>query len=246
MSGFLRYFFAATLVALTASAGAQSSPHGSLPPAGHTVSVASLLVPEKAWEHLNKAIEADRAHRGQEAEQEIAKALEISPRFPQAYLLRGARKLDARHFQQAVDDFLLARHIDPRVMWSSTLLAGAENSLGHYHDAAVTLDLVYGPETDSWQFVFEKARSMVGLGDAQGALRWTASAIRTAPSNNLDVLLLRADALNLAHRTPEAIGELETYLASPLPQDHRDSARAMLTSFQQEASKTSEAMLATR
>ena len=246
MPGFLRHFFAASLIPLAASASAQSSPRAALPASSHTVSVASLLVSEKAWTHLNKAVDADRAHRDQEAEQEIAKALEITPRFPQAYLLRGARKLAAKHFQEAIDDVLIARNIDPRAMWSATLLAGAENSLGRCHDASVALDLVYGPETDSWQFVFEKARSMVGLGDAQGALRWTAAALRTAPPAKLDVHLLRADAFNLAHRTPEAIGELETYLASPLPQDHRDTARTMLANFQQKASNTSEAMLAAR
>ncbi len=240
-------FAALALLVAFASAPAQSAPgHTALAQGNQTVSVASLLVSEKAWKHLDKAIEANRIHREDDCEQELAKAFAATPRFPQAYLLRAARHIVARQFQAAIDDVLSARRIDPHATWSTTLLAGAENSLGRFQDALAVLDTLYGPEVNSWQFQFEKTRALVGTQDVAGSLRWSAATLRTAPPTKLDAHLLRADALNLAHRTDETIAELELYLASPLPQEHRTEALSMLERIGQKTQSNTLANIASR
>lgn len=193
-----------------------------------TISVASLRVPAKAWKHFEKAREAARANHEDACAEEINKALSVEPRFAEAYLLRATRDLAAKRFQAAIDNTLLAQQIEPSITWSRTLMAGAYNGLQRYHDADVLLENLQGEETNSWQAKYEMARAQTGLGNVEGALHWSELALAAAPPSFADAHLLRANALQLAHRWQDAMVQMEAYLAMDAPENRRTAVLAAL------------------
>ena len=192
------------------------------------ISVASLKVPAKAWKHYAKAQAAARAKHEDQCAEEIDKALSIAPRFAEAYLWRAARGVAEKRFQAAIDDALLARQIEPSIAWSQTLLAGAYNGLERYHDADVLMENLQGDEANSWQAKYEMARAQVGLGNVEGALHWSELALAKAPPSFSDAHLLRANALQLAHRWQDAMVQMEAYLATDAPENRRTVVLAAL------------------
>ena len=221
--------FAVTMYALVSSTAspAQVTEHSAARSIG-TISVATLSVPGKAWKHFEKARHAAHEQNEQACMQEIQKALELAPRFAEAYLLRADREVTAGHPQAAVSDVLMAQSIDPSIPWSKTVLAAAYNGLARYSDALLLLNNLPGREADSWQAKYEMARADVGRGDVEAALRWSAAALTAAPPAFVDVHLLRANALQLAHRWQEATEQMEAYLASSGPQIHRNQVLSAL------------------
>jgi len=179
---------------------------------GATVSVATLRVPEKAWKHFDKAQDALDHNRLAESDRETAKAIAIAPDFAAAYLLRADSELRANSYAAAVADVKEARRVEPDLMWSGIVLAGAYNGMRQYEDARLVLSRLHGPEAQSWQAAYERARTATGLNDVDGALHWSAVAVDSAPEKFLDVLLLRSNALVKAKRWTDAQTELELYL----------------------------------
>ena len=216
---------ASTLLAVQTPAQLKQAP---------TVSAATLAIPAKAWKHLASAIAADHANHEQDCDLQIAEALKLAPHFAQAYHLRAIRNLRAKRFQQALDDALQVQHIDPHSPWLTTTLAGALNGLNRPAEALQLLNTLQGPEAKAWQPAFERARAYIALKDTDSALTSTARAVALAPPDHIDAHILRADALTLAHRTPEAIAQLQLYLASPQPQPHRTEILARLLTAQPE------------
>jgi tetratricopeptide (TPR) repeat protein len=195
-----------------------------------TVSVTTLQVPEQAWKHFESARRLALKHKAAESERESAKALAIAPRFAAAHLLQASQELALRQFEAAVSDAAAARASEPGALWSGIILAGAYNGMHRFHDALNVLDTVEGAEAESWQAKYEHARAAVGVGDADEALSWSEEAISLAPRSFLDAMLVRANALMLAHRWIEAADQLNVYLATPAPQPHREEASRALAS----------------
>lgn len=185
-----------------------------------TVSVADLRIPHKACQHFEKARAAGEAGRTDVFEREADLALAAAPAFTQVYLLRAARQLDARQFDAVIETIAAARRIRPELPWSGIVLASALAELHRYNEAAAEMDRVRGPEADSWQANFERAREAIARRDVAGALHWSELALAASPSGCIDAHLLRANALQIAGRSADAIVQMEAYLASnqPLPQ----------------------------
>lgn len=210
------------LATLPASAqSCQDSLHqGAARQTNSTVSAADLRIPHKAWQHFEKARAASEAGRADVFEREADLALAAAPAFTQVYLLRAARQLDAGQFNAAVATIAAARQIRPEIPWSGIVLASALAELHRYNEAAAEMDRVRGPEADSWQAKFERAREAIARRDVAGALHWSELALAASPAGCIDAHLLRANALQIAGRLAEAIAQMEAYLASdrPLPQ----------------------------
>jgi tetratricopeptide (TPR) repeat protein len=202
----------------------QRGPSG-VPP---TISVASLKIPESAWIHYEKAREAAQENRIDEYERETRKALYIAPAFAEVYVLRASYEMSMRRYDAAIADAVEARRIQPGVAWAGVILAGAYNGAHRYVDASVIAGNLHGSEADTWQAKYERARAAIGRGDVEGALRWSASAVATAPENCADVHLLRANALSMTRRWPAAIVELETYLDLDKGPQHRAEVLVLL------------------
>ncbi len=211
----------------TAAAVAQVSEHSARSTMA-VVSVATLSVPGKAWKHFEKARTAARAARRAECLQEIDKALEIAPQFAEAYLLRADRAVVDRQFEAAIEDVLTAQRLEPTIAWSQVVLASAYNGLERFNDASLLLSNLQGKEADSWQAKYEMARAQVGRRDVEAALHWSEIALAAAPLDFADAHILRANALQIAHRWQEATAEMEAYLASRGPQTHRAEVLAAI------------------
>jgi tetratricopeptide (TPR) repeat protein len=200
-----------------------------------TVSVATLQVPQKAREHLERARQAVREGREDDYEREIAKALELDRTFAEAYLLRGAEEAKRRSYQAALTDSCLAERLDRGLVWARLLQASALNSLRQCDKAWDTLDkLEHSTAGQMWEMKFERARAAVGRGDAEGALRWSAETLAIVPLESLDsALVLRGDALNMAGRSKEAVNAWRDYLASPRKQVYREQVLAAIVRTEQ-------------
>jgi tetratricopeptide (TPR) repeat protein len=195
---------------------------------GSTVSVATLRIPEKAWKHFEKAKDAAQHNRLAESDRETQKALVIAPDFAAAYLLRADSELRQHAYEAAIADVKQARRVEPDLMWSGIVLAGAYNGLRRYGDARLVLNGLHGPEAEAWQAAYERARTATGLNDLEGALHWSAVALDAAPEEFPDVLLVRTNAFLEAKRWSEAQAQMELYLQAKGPLDRRAEVMAML------------------
>lgn len=195
---------------------------------GATVSVATLRIPEKAWQHFAKAQAAAAHDRMAELLSETKKALAIAPDFAAAYLLRAEAELRSRQYDAAIADAREARRAEPDAMWSGVMLAGAYNGLKQFDDARQVLAGLRWPEANSWQAAYEGARAATGLHDVDSALRLSAAALEAAPENFSDVRIVRINAFLQAKRWPEAQEQMELYLQSKGPQERRSEVLAAL------------------
>ncbi len=186
----------------------QASSHVS----SRTVSATALQIPLKAWQHFEKARIAGETNQPELFERESAKALAAAPNFAEVYLLKAVRDVRDRHYTTALATLATARTLQPNLPWSSIVAASALTALERYSDAVAELDRARGEEAESWQASFERARAEVGRRDSTAALLWSTRALTAAPAGCTDARLLRANALQLAGRRPEAITELETFL----------------------------------
>ncbi len=215
-------------------AGAQA---GSVPGQQMTVSVASLKVPAKAWQHYNRAVAAEKSNSAEACDRELAKALEISPDFAEAHLLRASRAIDARRFDAALEDLLKAQQLNPRLPWIGLIFAEYYNGVRRYKDAWLVLQNLPGTEPDSWQAKYETAFAEVGMGHGEAAVHWSEAALAQAPATLRETHLMHAYALDLMHRWSEAEVELERYLAAPGPVDNRKDVLATLAYTQRMAAR---------
>lgn len=214
-------------------ANGQQSPRATEPGANwtntQTVSVATLRIPPKAWEHFVKANAAANAKRVDEFERETTKALAIEPAFAEIYVLRAHWKVLTGQYDAAVADIVQAQRIQPDMFWAGLILAQAYNGAHRFHDAMVVLNNLHGSQADTWQAKYEMARAAIGLRDIELSLRWTGLAMAAAPEDFAEVHLLRANALLVANRWNDSVRELETYLETAKEKNKREQVTKLLT-----------------
>jgi tetratricopeptide (TPR) repeat protein len=177
-----------------------------------SVSAQNLQIPAKAWQHLEKARAASESNQPEVFARETERALAIAPQFAEIYLLRAAQQLRLGQNEAALDNVAAARRIEPDLPWSHVVEAGALTQLRRYDEAVAELARASGDEAASWQVSFERARAETGRHDSNAALHWSKLAVEAAPVGCTDALLVRANAYQIAGRTPEAIHQMELYL----------------------------------
>jgi tetratricopeptide (TPR) repeat protein len=198
-------------------------------PSQNTVSVAALRIPDKAWAHLSRAHDAAVARREPEFEAEVALALAIEPKFAEVYILRATHAADLGDYEKSLAYALEAQRIDPYVHWATLVRVSDCNALHRFTEARALLNSLPAADAPSWAVNYERTRTAIGLADAEAALRFSAIALQTVPESFRDnAHLLRANALQLSQRLPEAIAELQAYLDSPRPQPLRARVEQVL------------------
>ncbi len=188
---------------------------------GPTVSVATLRIPEKAWKHFSKAKAAVEHNRLAESDRETEKAIALAPNFAEAYLLRADSEMQEHFYEAAIANVKEARRVEPNVMWSGVILAGAYNGLHRYVDARAVLSGLHGCEAETWQAAYEGARAATGLQETERALYLSALALDSAPESFTDARLVRTNALILARHWSDAQTQLEIYLQTKVPEGRR-------------------------
>ena len=208
------------------------------PAVSSTVSVGSLAAPAKAHDHLEKARRAIARGHEDEYERELMASLAAYPRYAEAYLLRASHELVLNRYPTAIDAALTAQRLEPSIRWATIIHAIACNQLRLFDEASSLLDRLAPAEKETWQAIFEKTRAAIGIGDVEEALQWSERALRAVPEEKSDeTLLLRGDALLMAHRWAEAVTQFQAYLRSPRPQPKRAEVLAMLQRIPRLASR---------
>ena len=188
----------------------------------HTVSVATLRVPAEARVHFERARQARLGGQTDRFDREIAKTLELDRSFAEAYVLRGSEEVEQRQYEAALTDSFLAEGLDRGAKCTKIVRVGALNGLRRFAEAWGVLEGMNAAEGQTWEAKYERTRAAVGLGDAAGALRWSAETLDVVPLASLDsARVLRGDALQMAGRYGEAAAMWQEYLASPRGQRYR-------------------------
>jgi tetratricopeptide (TPR) repeat protein len=183
-----------------------------------TVSIAEYKVPQKARDALHRAQIALTKSRREEAEKQLAKALEIYPEYAAALTLHGVLSLDQDKTQTAVDDFDKAIHSDPSFALAYTGMAAAMNQLKKFDEALRSADRAVTLAPRAWQTYFEMAKAYVGKADYPTALKQLIKAQEFVPTDYAPIHLVRAHALMAIQNYNDAVNELQAFL-SLAPQD---------------------------
>jgi Flp pilus assembly protein TadD len=215
----------------------QTSPTQSktIGPAGSTVSLAEMAVPEKARSLLMKATDAYSKGKNDEARSKVDAALAVCPRYAQALTLRGLLKVDAGNREEAIADFTEAIQNDPKYPTAYLALASSYNSIGRFDDSLPLLDEVEKLAPNAWQTYFEMSRAEVGKKNYRAALANLdhASKLEGGPEKEVpESHLVRAYALIGLAEIPRAVAEFHAYL-NKVPTGHlADKTRKLLDQLQ--------------
>ncbi|HUI84086.1 MAG TPA: tetratricopeptide repeat protein [Candidatus Binatia bacterium] len=177
------------------------------------VSVAQLLVPEKAAKMYRKALEAFHEGNYQKADRLLDSALEIDTQFAAALTLRGLMQVQGPDLQQAQQTLEQALHVDPSESAAYIALAAIYNHQGQYDQAlnASQRSLAYSPK--SWQAYLEMAKASIASNMYQKGLRLIRQAEKFGGSSFAEVHLVKAYALVPLKFYKEAKRELQVALS---------------------------------
>lgn len=193
-----------------------------------TVSVAEYKVPQKARDAYHKAEEALAKNRLDDANKQLAKALNIYPEYAPALTLRGVLSLDSDKVQAAVDDFDKAIKSDPSFALAYTGMAAAMNQLQKFDDAVRSAGRAVTLAPRAWQSYFEMAKAYVGKADYRNALTQLAKAQEFEPKDFAPLHLIRAHALIALKEYNDAITELQAFVTEAPEDPNAPMARQAL------------------
>lgn len=176
-----------------------------------TVSVAEMMIPEKARKAFKKADSAARAQRPDEALKHVDEALAIDPKYADALTLRGILELDANQLPQASADLENSIQCDSNYSLAYFALGATYNMMSRFDDAIRTLDRGVGLAPTSWQGYFELGKAFLGKGNYEASLRQLNKTEDLQPKF-ASVHLVKAHALLGLKDYSNAMAELEVYL----------------------------------
>jgi tetratricopeptide (TPR) repeat protein len=196
--------------------------------ANATVSATQLLVSAKARHALADAEQALGKRDSARAEKKIAEALEASPKFPEALTLRAAMRLSRGETEHAIGDLDDAVRIDPNYPPAYFLMGTAYNAQQRFDDAerAASQGLRLAPR--AWQGHYEIAKSLMGKGEAEPALKELDATREVFPANFAEAHLLRGVVLIHLGRYGESEKELDRFLQMRPDPSEAERARQLL------------------
>jgi tetratricopeptide (TPR) repeat protein len=199
-----------------------------------SVSVAAYKAPAKARDALRKAQEASIKGKNDEAQKQIAKALEIYPKYADALTLRAILKMDVRDLQSATADLQEAINDDENCPLAYMVMGAVLNMEGKFDDAIRALTRGESLSPNSWQAYLEMGKALMGKAQYEAALREFDRAQNLAPDASL-IHLAKARAMFGLKNYSDAILELQAYLAKEPQSPRSEEARKMLAEAQTHA-----------
>lgn len=194
----------------------------------NTVSLAQMKVPGKARKLFQKAMNAFRRAKLDDAFSLVQQALGTYPNYPQALTLRGVMNMQRGDNQKAEPDLQKAVELDYSDDLSYVALASLYNTEGKFDQALQILDRGMSMHPNSWQALSEKARAEIGKRDFDSALKSLARAENYAPPTSAYLHLFRAKALAGINNIPGATMEVEKYLQLEPKGQNAEVAHKML------------------
>jgi Tfp pilus assembly protein PilF len=199
------------------SSGANVGDHNS-------VSVASLKVPDKARDELEKARKELAKSNFQESLKHVENSLAIAPNFAEALTERGILEVASNHPEEAQKDVQKAINSDSSYGLAYVVMGSSLNDEQKYTDAMRPLIRATELMPTSWQAHFEMSRALLGTGDFQHALKEVTRAEEMMPDFP-PVHLVRAHALMGCKQYSDAITEYQKYLSKDPSSPQAESAR---------------------
>jgi tetratricopeptide (TPR) repeat protein len=177
-----------------------------------SVTVGELAVPGKAHKALEKALQAVRKRRHDEARVDVAAALTIWPRYSDALVLSALLYLGDKQTDSAIAAAEEAVRIDQTNGMAHVVLAAAYSSREQYDDALRALEWGLRFRPDAWQGYFERARAEMGKGKFVSALIDANRAGELAPTRISAIYFLKGSALLSLNRLSDAVVQFQAYL----------------------------------
>src|SRR4051812_16770846 len=188
-----------------------AQPHGAFGP--QLITANALRAPAKAQRALEKAAAAMKSKQAREAEEQVARALELYPDYAVALTLRAIGKMNADR-SDSIKDLERAIHVDPQYGVSYAILASIYNDDQRYDDAIPLIQRAMQLLPAAWPVRYEMARALCGNHQSLEALREVTeaerrmSADREAHANSVAAVhYLRAILLLDQHEFAEAARE---------------------------------------
>jgi predicted Zn-dependent protease len=192
------------------------------------ISVVRLRVPGKAVGLYNRALDAFKKQKLEDAEKNVEKALKIYPSYPDALVLRGGIHLKLREWEAAERDFRASVNADPSFSSGYIVLADALNEEFRFDDALEVLQRADALAPGTWRVQYETSRALIGKHLYERALNVVEEALRARSAYDPLLRLAKAHALAALGKLPEAAKELRAYLSSR-PENGEDAqARDLL------------------
>jgi Tfp pilus assembly protein PilF len=175
------------------------------------VSVFQLKVPEEARKTLQKGIEASNKNKIEEAIDYATKAIDLYPRYAEAFAMRALleRELDEHQFQV---DSQSAIEYDPNFVMGYVVLASDYTTRGLFDDAIRTLNRALAIQPDYWMAHYEMTRALVGKRDYPNALIHLQTTCNLVPKPYPMLRLAKVDVLIGLNDPSSAIKEIEAFL----------------------------------
>lgn len=202
-----------------------------------TVSVAQFKVPGKARKEYQKATDAVKERKLEEAEKRVAKALEIYPKYADALTLRAIFKMDRNELESAAKDLDDALQYDPANATAYFVYGANFNLRSKFDEAIQSLERGVTLNPAGWQGYFELGKAYVGKQNYKQALKYLDKAQSFAQMEYPAIHLVKAHALLAMKDYSPAMDELQAFLDKS-PQDPRSpEARKMLDEVKAFAAK---------
>jgi tetratricopeptide (TPR) repeat protein len=197
-----------------------------------TVSVAEMKVPGKARKIFEKALEAFRKARIDDAFGLVQKALGVYPDYAQALTLRGVMNMQKGDTKQAQPDLEKAVELDHADDTGFAALGALYNTEKRFDEAIQVLERGITINPTSWQSQMELARAQVGKKDADAALRTLAKAEKYIPPQVYFPHLIRSEAFIIKKNYQAAIAELDAFLKYEPTGSNAEAAKRTLAQLQ--------------
>jgi Tfp pilus assembly protein PilF len=180
---------------------------------GASVSVATLALPRKARQAIEKAGEALARGNAAEVVQQADRALSLSPGSAQALTLRAIARM-ALHQQAAAEaDLNTAIRADSNYALPYIILAASDNNAGRFDSALRLLSTAERLDPQRWQLHFEMARALSGKGDLRQAWSEVERGERlNSPPSFAALLLLKGQIARRLHLAPDALRAFQQFL----------------------------------
>lgn len=193
-----------------------------------TVSVAQYKVPKKAREQFKKAEDAVSKRKVNEAQEHIAKALEIFPDFAEALTLRGILSLDAKNLDAALIDLDHAVKADAAYPLAYFALGAAFNNSERFDEALRALDRGIALAPQSWQGYFEIAKAQIGKRNFEAAIKALDKSENLVDGKYPLIHLLKAHSMLALKNYNDAMTELQAYVDQAPKSPEAEDARQTL------------------
>ncbi len=188
-------------------------------PGQQTVSAQELRVPEKAQAALRKAQSCAEKGKYDEARQQIAKALNIEPKYSEAIAYRGVINMETGDLNSASDDLQKAIQFDNNDALAYVAMGSLYNMRSQFDDSLRELDRAVALTPTAWQVHFEISKAELGKADFSTALKEAEKAQSLLGRELAALHVIKGQAFFGMKSYADAVAEFQKFLSENQDKD---------------------------